>query len=631
MEKIAPRSRSVLHRRLHSARAQHGAFAFRQRLSFSSCSPRLANKQLPKPGDRFKLPGASCRTRFAPSPTGYLHLGSLRTALFNYLLARATGGRFVLRIEDTDQTRRVADAEEKLYQDLRWVGLSWDEGPDREGPYGPYRQSERLPLYKEHADELLREGKAYRCFCSPEELEQHKRTAHESGQPTLYPGTCRNLSLDESDERAHNGEPFAIRFKSSEAPPLVKDIVYRRFQNKYPEDDYVIIKRDGFPTYHFANVVDDRHMKITHVVRGAEWLISTPKHVDLYNAFGWEPPQFAHLGLLVDEKRQKLSKRDNSANIAWYREQLFLPSALLNFTVLLGSRGKGGSDIMTLQDMVDNFSLKFSKGDIVVPTSKIPFLQGKHVERLVREGEDQTSAGPLIKACIVDPIKAQIDAVEKAKDEGLTMAPGGIETAYIGRQLPTIHLLEERFHKDLVDTLGFLAPGPETPKERIERSVSKLRYFFWEIPERVLEIILREKGPVEPVIPRNEPGKVGEALACMTEKIRAVDESDWNRDVLGKLLSEMTQGDKKEWERRFGRADEALDVRSLVYKTIRWALQGMQKGPPIPPIMEILGREETLRRLEAAKLVAEGLAAQVDGTAATQSAASVGGLESGQI
>jgi glutamyl-tRNA synthetase len=335
----------------------------------------------------------------------------------------------------------------------------------------------------------------------------------------------------------------------------------------------------------------------------------------------------------VDEKRQKLSKRDNSANIAWYREQLFLPSALLNFTVLLGSRGsKTGSDIMTLQDMVDNvsrifpmasaellfvsskhlkpvppqFSLKFSKGDIVVPKSKLPFLQGKHVERLVPQGEVQT-----IKSCIVDPIKSQIEAVQKAKDDGFTFAPGDIETASIGRQLPIIHFLdEERFHKDLVETLGFLMPGPETPRERIERCVAKLRYFFWEIPERMLDLTLREKGPVEPIILRSEPGKVGEAVAYMTEKIRAVEENDWNRDVLGKLLQDMIQGDKKEWERRFGRPEVTLDVRSLVYKTFRWALQGMHKGPPIPPIMEILGREETLWRLDAARLVAEKVAAE---------------------
>jgi glutamyl-tRNA synthetase len=205
----------------------------------------------------------------------------------------------------------------------------------------------------------VHEGKAYRCFCSPEALEEHKRAAHESGQPTLYPGTCRNISPDESGDRAANGQQFAIRFKSPETPTRIQDIVYSRFQKKDPEDDYIIMKRDGFPTYHFANVVDDRHMNITHVIRGAEWLISTPKHVDLYNAFGWEPPKFAHLGLLVDLKRQKLSKRDKSTNMSYYKNGLVLPDALLNFSALLGWRGKGPQgDVMNLQEMVDNVSAR---------------------------------------------------------------------------------------------------------------------------------------------------------------------------------------------------------------------------------------------------------------------------------
>ena len=203
----------------------------------------------------------------------------------------------------------------------------------------------------------MREGKAYRCFCSPEDLEEHKRVAHEQGGPTFYPGTCRSISLEESDDRAARGEQFAVRFKSAETPTIIQDLVYTRYRKKDPEDDYIIMKRDGFPTYHFANVVDDRDMKITHVIRGAEWLISTPKHVEIYNAFGWTPPKFAHLGLLVDQNRQKLSKRDNSANIAWYKDNLVLPSALLNFVALLGWRGKGPSrDVMTLQEMVDNVS-----------------------------------------------------------------------------------------------------------------------------------------------------------------------------------------------------------------------------------------------------------------------------------
>ncbi|KAK4241879.1 mitochondrial putative glutamate--tRNA ligase [Achaetomium macrosporum] len=628
MEKIARRGASLLRRPLCSTLActRYGASFVRQRLPFSSCSSGLGEHP-PPPVTRklavpFGLPDTPCRTRFAPSPTGYLHLGSLRTALLNYLLARATGGQFVLRIEDTDQTRRVADAEEKLYEDLEWVGLSWDEGPDIGGPYGPYRQSERLPLYKEHAEKLLREGKAYRCFCSPEALEQHKMAAHEAGRPTVYPGTCRHISPEESDDRAHNGEQFAIRFKSSDTPPSVQDIIFNRFRKEFPEEDYVIMKRDGFPTYHFASVVDDRHMKITHVIRGAEWLISTPKHVDLYNAFGWEPPQFAHLGLLVDERRQKLSKRENSANVAWYREQLVLPSALLNYSVSLGTRyhSIGGSDIMSLQEMIDNFSFKISRGNIKAARSKLAYFQARHVERLA-EAEDRTVAAPLIKTYIVDPIKSQIEAVQKAKNKGRAMAPYGLKTVNLGRKLPTLGLLDERFHKDLIEALRFFTPGSELPKERLEESMVRLRYFFWEIPEGVLDYTLR-KGPAEPFIPVNEPGKVGEALAYVTEKICAVHESDWNRHVLGRLVQLIQSQNREWWDQRFSRPDKRLDdtddIRTLLYKTIRWALQAMERGPPVPRIMEILGREQTLRRLEVAQHVAGKLAAEMDSTAATQ-------------
>ena len=215
-------------------------------------------------------------------------------------------------------------------------------------------KSERLSLYEKHSKDLIAEDKAYRCFCSPEDLEQHKRTAHENGLSTHYPGTCRSVSHEESEERAARGDPFAVRFKSAKEPVSFNDIVYHRFKKAVPEEDFVIMKRDGFPTYHFANVVDDKHMEITHVVRGAEWLLSTPKHVELYNAFEWTPPAFAHVGLLVDKNGQKLSKRDLGADITWYKQEKILPEALLNFSALLGWRGKPGGDDMSLQDMIKN-------------------------------------------------------------------------------------------------------------------------------------------------------------------------------------------------------------------------------------------------------------------------------------
>lgn len=288
------------------------------------------------------------------------------------------------RVADCYQKRTIPDAESRLLKDLHWAGLSWDEGPDVSGPYGPYRQSERLGLYWTHIDKLLATGKAYRCFCSIKELEEYARAAEKSGGYG-YPGTCRDISPEESEERAANGNRFVVRFRSHETPLFVEDIVFHRFRKKLPEEDFIIMKSDGWPTYHFANVVDDKHMHITHVIRGSvsvshlahglkltpsqEWLPSTPKHLALYKAFDWEAPKFAHVGLLVDANNQKLSKRHLGVDLNYYKSEKrhTLPAALLNFVSLLGWGTKThNSDIMTLQDMVDRVSLH----DLPIPTAR---------------------------------------------------------------------------------------------------------------------------------------------------------------------------------------------------------------------------------------------------------------------
>lgn len=244
---------------------------------------------------------------------------------------------------------------------MKWAGLTWDEGPDVGGQYGPYRQSERLGLYDKHSDRLIQEGKAYRCFCPPDELAAHK-LAHRDHHSAPPPNPCIHLSSEESAERAYKGDTHAVIFKSAPEPTEIQDIVYGSFKRRLPEDDFILRKRDGFPTYHFANVVDDHAMKITHVVRGAEWLVSTPKHVELYKALQWTPPAFAHVGLLVDPKRQKLSKRALGADLSSYKEEHILPSALLNFVALLGwNPGLSQDEVLTLQDMAEKvryFSLK---------------------------------------------------------------------------------------------------------------------------------------------------------------------------------------------------------------------------------------------------------------------------------
>jgi glutamyl-tRNA synthetase len=317
-----------------------------------------------------RLPDYPARTRFAPSPTGYLHLGSLRTALFNYLLARSTGGQFLLRIEDTDRTRTIADAEKRLCDDLEWAGLSWDEGPDKGGPYGPYRQSERTAIYQKHAHDLVESGHAYRCFCSTQRLRELADFQNSTGLPVSYDRKCADIPKEESDDRASKGEGHVIRLRMPATNRPFYDLVYGkvggakgvagRERQDGAYDDSILLKSDQQPTYHLANVVDDHLMKITHVVRGSEWLTSTPKHMAMYDAFGWEPPQFAHVGLLVNESQAKLSKRDFDVDIASYRDKLgILPEALSNFVALLGWSHLSRSDCKSMEELIEQVGLLF--------------------------------------------------------------------------------------------------------------------------------------------------------------------------------------------------------------------------------------------------------------------------------
>ncbi|OAA78853.1 glutamyl-tRNA synthetase [Akanthomyces lecanii RCEF 1005] len=329
------------------------------------------------------------RARFAPSPTGYLHLGSLRTALFNNLAARASkdGGAFILRIEDTDQSRLVHDAEARLLEDLAWAGLSWDEGPDCGGPYGPYRQSERLSIYKEHVQTLIDKGHAYRCFCTPAQLDAQKQDLHEAGQPTFYPGTCRAVDDAESAARAAAGDAHVVRFKGNAfGRPKLRDAIYGNFQKKEDEEDFIILKSDGFPTYHFACVVDDHLMNITHVIRGEEWLISAPKHVALYQAFGWTPPIFAHLGLLVNPDGTKLSKRNADVNLSQYKTGRIFPAALLSWLANLGSSFKSNvKPPRSVDDIAEALTFKFTRGGIKLNVEKLDHFNAKYRDLLLHQ------------------------------------------------------------------------------------------------------------------------------------------------------------------------------------------------------------------------------------------------------
>ena len=300
------------------------------------------------------------RVRFAPSPTGKVHAGNIHTAIFDYLWARHTGGTFILRIEDTDVERKEEGAVEHMMEALKWLGLDWDEGPGVGGPYGPYYQSQRLPLYKQAAEKLVAGGYAYYCYCSSERLEAMRKEQDARKQPTGYDRFCRNLTAEERKAKEAQGIKPVIRFKVPlEGQTTIHDLIYGDITFDYKNiDDFVMLKSDGYPTYHLANVVDDTAMKITHVIRGEEWISSTPRHLLMYQAFGYTPPQYIHMPMIVGDDRAKLSKRRGAVSILEYRDMGYLSEALFNFLVLMGWSLDDKTEIMTRPQMIENFSLE---------------------------------------------------------------------------------------------------------------------------------------------------------------------------------------------------------------------------------------------------------------------------------
>jgi len=300
------------------------------------------------------------RLRFAPSPTGHLHVGNARTALFNWLLARGQGGTFVLRIEDTDTERSTKASEASILDDLRWLGLTWDEGPEQGGEHGPYRQSERLGIYRQHADRLLAEGAAYRCFCTPEQLEAERQAALASGQPPKYSGRCRAIAPDEARARQAAGEPAAIRFRVPAVGDVAFDDVVRGHVVFHTDviGDPVIVRSDGHPAYNFAVVVDDALMGITHVIRGEDHVSNTPRQVLLYRAFGYTPPTFAHLSLVMGPDHAPLSKRHGATSVAEFRANGILPEALVNYLALIGWSPGEGAEILPATELAARFRLE---------------------------------------------------------------------------------------------------------------------------------------------------------------------------------------------------------------------------------------------------------------------------------
>lgn len=359
------------------------------------------------------------RVRFAPSPTGYVHVGNARTALFNWLFARHVGGVYVLRIEDTDIERSREEYEKQLIDDLRWFGLDWDEGPDKGGLFGPYRQSQRLDLYAQYAEQLIAQGHSYYCFCSAKQLEAERQEALKAGRQPRYSGRCRKLAPDEAARRKAAGEPAAVRLKIVDSVFAWKDLVHG--PTSFSSDvigDPILVRSDGHPAYNYAVVIDDHLMEITHVIRGDDHISNTPRQLAVYRALGWEPPEFAHLSSILGSDRARLSKRHGATSLQSFRELGILPEALRNYLVLLGwSAADGKTEILSTQELVEQFSLDHViKSSAVFDPEKLKWLNRHYMKETPLRRLVELSLPMLVQANYLsepasEPVRAWLERV----------------------------------------------------------------------------------------------------------------------------------------------------------------------------------------------------------------------------
>lgn len=479
------------------------------------------------------------RVRYAPSPTGSPHVGNIRTALFNYLFARHHGGKFILRIEDTDRSRYVPESEQEIKDSLRWLGIEWDEGPDVGGPHAPYHQSQRLAIYQETAHRLVAGGKAYKCFCTTEDLERMRVEQKTMGASvTMYDRRCRRLTPEEVKAREAEGRPYVIRFAMPlEGTVAYEDLIHGRteFRNALT-DDFVMLKSDGFPTYHLANVVDDHLMEITHVIRGDEWISSMPRHLNLYRALGWEPPQFAHLPLLLGHDRQKLSKRHGHVQFMEFVKEGYLPEAMFNFLALCGWNPGDDREILTREEIIELFSLeRVSDNPFVFHHDKLLWMNGYYIRNLPKER--------LVELCL--PLLQEARLLPAELDEATR--------AYAEKVIP-LEQEKMKLLKDVVPLTDFFF------KEDYLVDESAVRKWFSQphIPQ-MLEELIRRYEALEPFD---------------TESVERV-----TREVIA-------------W----------LGVRGgEVIHPIRVALSGRTTGPSLFEMMAVLGKERVLNRLRRAQ------------------------------
>ena len=474
------------------------------------------------------------RVRFAPSPTGPLHIGGARTALFNWLLARRYNGTMILRSEDTDLERSSLESEKNIMEDLKWLGMDWDEGVDVGGSYGPYRQTERLELYQKYTQRLLEEGRAYYCFCSGEELEAERKRQLSRGETPRYSGKCYHLSPAEQERLRAEGYKPAIRFRvpAGQQVPVLDEV---RGRVEFESDgigDFVIVKSDGNPTYNYACVIDDHHMEITHVIRGEEHLSNTPSQVMLYEALGWTPPAFAHTSLILAEDRSKMSKRKGDTSVKQYRDKGYLPEAVVNFLALLGWSPEGEEEIFLAQELVAQFSLdRVSRSPAVFNIDKLRWLNGHYIKNSPLDRITKLAVPYLVQAGYLG------EDLTPEEWEWVTLVVAAV------REYLTC-LAEITDHVDIFfnDEIEFEEEGLQEVlrQEQVPRVVAALRKALAGLPE----------------------------LTPATAK-----------KMLGDIRKDLQLGGKK------------------VYMPLRIALTGSNHGPELHELIAILGRERVEYRL----------------------------------
>ena len=499
------------------------------------------------------------RTRYAPSPTGFPHIGNYRTALFAWLAARHAGGQFILRIEDTDRKRMVPGSIEAIMEGLRWLGLDWDEGPEAGGNHGPYFQSERLDIYREHAERLIAQGDAYRCYCTEEQLEQMRSEQRERKEPEHYDRRCRFLTPEQRAEREAQGLTNVIRF----AAPLDGQTTYHDLLrgnitiDNSTIDDMVLLKSDSYPTYNFANIVDDHLMDITYVIRGEEYIPSAPRYAQVYRAFGWEEPEVIHVGLVLAPDRSKLSKRHGALPLLDYRERGYLPEAIVNFLVLLGWSYDDKTEFFTRDELVRVFDIgRIGTSPSVFDIGRLDWFNGQYVRKLTTE-ELTERAWPYLVAGLPEGEARHLDRVYAAH---------------------VIALDQERI-KTLADVPALTS------------------FFFVEQPEYDAGLLLGKNM---------DAARADEALSALIPTLEAQEE--WAPEALLATLDRFVV--EHGFLRKKADGSEVPD-RGPVFMLVRVGVSGRKETPGLTEMLAVLGKQRTIKRLKAAQAKLATLKAQV--------------------